>query len=98
MGDLLRDRLRESAWRVVNDTPLPTVCFVDANDNENNSLQRLKAISDAVVDSGKAWISTTLMGGDTPVIRACVTNYATTDEDIGALVADLDAARTDVKS
>jgi hypothetical protein len=28
-----------------------------------------------------------------PVIRACVTNYATSADDIGALVADLEGAR-----
>jgi hypothetical protein len=37
-----------------------------------------------------------MMGGEMPVIRACVTNYATTAEDIGALVSDLDAARAGV--
>ena len=93
MGELLRDRLRESEWRVVNRTPLPTVCFVDARDAGDNSMHRLTEIVDAVVASGKAWISTTMAGGERPVIRACVTNYATSAEDIGALVADLDAAR-----
>ena len=29
MGDLLREKLRSSDWEIVNDTPLPLVCFVD---------------------------------------------------------------------
>ncbi len=29
MGDRLRERLREEGWAIVNDTPLPVVCFVD---------------------------------------------------------------------
>ena len=29
MGDLLRVRLTEEGWQVVNDTPLPLVNFVD---------------------------------------------------------------------
>jgi glutamate/tyrosine decarboxylase-like PLP-dependent enzyme len=93
MGDLLRERLREAGWRVVNRTPLPTVCFVDAGDPARNTLERLTAITDAVVGSGKAWVSTTTVGGELPVIRACVTNYATTVDDVNALVADLGVAR-----
>src|SRR5439155_24480384 len=27
MGDLLRSRLAEAGWRIVNDTPFPLVCF-----------------------------------------------------------------------
>jgi glutamate/tyrosine decarboxylase-like PLP-dependent enzyme len=96
VGERLRERLRQSGWRVVNRTPLPTVCFVDAQDPGGNTRQRLTAISDAVVGSGKAWISTTMMGGEVPVMRACITNYATTEDDIAALVADLDAARAGV--
>jgi len=98
MGDLLRYRLSQTGWRVVNRSPLPTVCFVDAQDPDGNTQERLSAISDAVVNTGKAWISTTMVGGQVPVIRACVTNYATTDDDIGALVADLEAARTGVST
>jgi glutamate/tyrosine decarboxylase-like PLP-dependent enzyme len=96
MGELLRERLDAGEWRVVNRTPLPTVCFVDARDPGNNDMDRLGAISEAVVNSGKAWISTTRIGGEVPVIRACVTNYATTADDIGALVNDLNAARAGV--
>jgi len=95
MGELLRKKLEAAEWRVVNRTPLPTVCFVDgrASVSGANALERLRAISDAIVAEGKAWISTTLMGGTTPVIRACITNYETGPDDIAALVRDLDGAR-----
>ncbi|MGD8413159.1 MAG: aminotransferase class V-fold PLP-dependent enzyme [Candidatus Latescibacterota bacterium] len=96
MGDLLRERLAAREWRVVNRTPLPTVCFVDAKTPENNDMDRLSALSDVVVNSGRAWISTTRIGGDVPVIRACVTNYATSADDVEALMSDLDAARSEV--
>jgi glutamate/tyrosine decarboxylase-like PLP-dependent enzyme len=96
MGDLLRDKLREADWRVVNQTPLPTVCFVDTQDPNGNTLERLTAISDSVVKAGKAWISTTMLGGSKPVIRACITNFATREDDIVALVNDLNEARRDV--
>jgi glutamate/tyrosine decarboxylase-like PLP-dependent enzyme len=93
MGDLMRDELEESGWRTVNKTPLPTVCFVDAKNPDGNSLERLAAIANEVVESGKAWISTTTMGGEVAVIRACITNYETRADDIESLVRDLDAAR-----
>jgi glutamate/tyrosine decarboxylase-like PLP-dependent enzyme len=96
MGDYLRDALAAAGWNVVNDTPLPTVCFVDGKSADGNTLERLTAISDGVVGAGKAWISTTTMGGKVPVIRACITNFATRPDDIDALVRDLETSRTEV--
>ena len=32
LGERLRARLRDDGWRIVNDTPLPLVCFVPASD------------------------------------------------------------------
>ena len=96
MGDLLREKLNANDWQVVNRTPLPTVCFVDERNPVGNSLERLNSIVEAVVRSGKAWISTTMVGGELPVIRACVTNYNTQPEDIDALVRDLGVARSGV--
>jgi glutamate/tyrosine decarboxylase-like PLP-dependent enzyme len=96
MGDLLRDKLTADGWQVVNRTPLPTVCFVDDQNPLGNSLERLNAVVEAVVRPGKAWISTTMVGGELPVIRACITNYNTRPEDIEALVRDLGEARSGV--
>jgi glutamate/tyrosine decarboxylase-like PLP-dependent enzyme len=96
MGDLLRDRLGATGWRVVNRTPLPTVCFVDANVLQGGSMEWLTAIVDRITKPGKAWISTTTMGGVKPVIRACITNFATQASDIDALVAHLNESRRDV--
>jgi hypothetical protein len=47
-----------------------------------------------VVDSGEAWISNARIGGDRPVIRAGITNYRTGPENIEALVALLNQARS----
>jgi glutamate/tyrosine decarboxylase-like PLP-dependent enzyme len=96
MGDLLREELEANEWRVVNRTPLPTVCFIDGRDSDGNTLERLTAISDALAKPGKSWISTTTMGGKLPVIRACITNYATGPDDIDALVRDLNSARNEL--
>jgi glutamate/tyrosine decarboxylase-like PLP-dependent enzyme len=89
MGDLLKERLGASGWRIVNDTPLPLVCFVDPA----GEAERQKAIAAAVVASGEAWISTTVLGEGVTALRACITNYRTQPEDIEALGQSLQRAR-----
>ena len=84
MGQLLRRRLGESGWEIVNDTPLPVICFVDPGGSE----ERQKQIALAVVASGEAWISTTIVGGRRTVLRACITNYRTGPQDIEALLSN----------
>ncbi len=96
MGNLLRAQLPIHGWRVVNDTPLPTVCFVNEQDPAHTDFAALSAIADMIVDSGRAWISATRMGGRLPVLRATITNYATKASDIHRLVDDLDWARATV--
>jgi len=94
MGDLLRETLESEGWRVVNRTPLPTVCFVDGRSTRGAEADYLRAICAAVVSSGRAWLSTTVLGGSTPALRACVTNYRTGPDDVRALVDALNEART----
>jgi glutamate/tyrosine decarboxylase-like PLP-dependent enzyme len=98
MGDRLRVRLREEGWTIVNDTPLPVVCFVDsqAGDREGRSAQLLERIAADVVASGEAWLSTVSLGEAGPALRACVTNHRTGPEDVDALVAALGRARQGV--
>jgi glutamate/tyrosine decarboxylase-like PLP-dependent enzyme len=93
MGNRLRVELAESGWEVVNSTPLPTICFVDARHVDGRSAPYLEAIARHVVSSGQAWISTTQLGGTLPALRACVTNYRTGPEDVTALVRALEDAR-----
>jgi glutamate/tyrosine decarboxylase-like PLP-dependent enzyme len=93
MGDRLRARLEADAWRIVNRTPLPVVCFDDPASSDSVMKTRLEAIVRAVVGSGAAWISTVTLGGTTPAIRACITNPETTDANVDALVGALGKAR-----
>jgi len=89
MGQRLRTKLLEAGWQVLNDTPLPVVCFTNGGGAE-----QLRSIAKKVVSSGEAWISTTLLAKTTPALRACITNYRTRESDVDALVAALDAARS----
>jgi len=95
MGNVLRTQLTRNDWRIVNDTPLPTVCWNDARDAADNSLERLTSIARRINDSGRAWISTTRIGGVVPVLRATITNYRTQPADLDALLSDLESVRTD---
>lgn len=92
MGDRLREALRAAGWVVVNDTPLPVVCFVDGGP-EGRSSAYLDAIAADVVASGNAWISTVGLGEGGYALRACVTNHRTGPEDVDALVALAGSAR-----
>jgi glutamate/tyrosine decarboxylase-like PLP-dependent enzyme len=93
MGDRLRGRLRDEGWTIVNDTPLPVVCFVPADREGGRSAPLLERIAADVVASGEAWLSTVSLGEAGPALRACITNYRTGPEDVDALVAALRRAR-----
>jgi glutamate/tyrosine decarboxylase-like PLP-dependent enzyme len=93
MGERLRERLHAAGWAAVNDTPLPVVCFVDERHPRGRTAPYLQALSAAVLASGRAWISTVVLAGRTPALRACVTNYRTGEDDLAALVEALEAAR-----
>lgn len=92
MGDRLRERLQEEGWEVVNETPLPVVCFVGSG-AAGRSAAFLEAVAADVVGSGEAWISTAVLGEVGPALRACITNYRTGPEDLEGLVAALGRAR-----
>jgi aromatic-L-amino-acid decarboxylase len=86
-GDLLKDELRAAHWRVVNETPLPIACFVDEGGADP------QMIVNRVLASGQAWCSTTMLGDHDKVLRACITNHATQEADVRALVMALNNAR-----
>lgn len=82
MGDRLRRGLAEHGWEVVNETPLPLVCFV----RPGATAAQLKAVAAGAVASGAVWISCVHLEGGT-ALRACITNYRTGPDDVDALVA-----------
>jgi aromatic-L-amino-acid/L-tryptophan decarboxylase len=90
MGERLRERLPAAGWFVVNDTPLPVVCFVDGQARPPGFSE---AVAREVVASGEAWISTVTLGEAGAALRACVTNVLTGPDDVDALVAAVGRAR-----
>jgi glutamate/tyrosine decarboxylase-like PLP-dependent enzyme len=81
MGNVLRDALRASGWSIVNSTPLPLVCFT------REGLVPSKLLA-ALQQRQIAWMSEARLG-DTPVVRACITSYKTTEADIHWVVTEM---------
>lgn len=96
MGGLLREELEVNKWEVINKTKLPVICFIDRQND--SSAEYLQKILNYVLASGKVWISTTRLGSGRDVLRACITNYRTNDEDVKTLVRVLNEARLQINS
>ena len=83
MGDLLKKLLVNSGWKMYNDTPLPIACFALEVFEKNPALAL--TICEKIIKSGKAWISVYKIG-EINTLRACITNYATTEKEVQLLV------------
>ncbi len=81
MGQRLRESLRASGWNIVNDTPLPLVCFTRDGLDIPSFLTTLK-------EEQIAWMSEAQVYGG-PVIRACVTSFKTTEADVDWVVGEM---------
>ena len=90
MGNLLRELLQENGWLIMNNTPLPLVCFTDKEYKSDPSFT--KRVCDEVIRSGEAWISLYPVNG-VSTLRACITNYNTSPDDIHALVKTVNKVR-----
>ena len=90
LADRLRTGLLARRWLLVNDTPLPVVCFVD---EVRRGGRFLDAVARAVLASRGGWLSVPRFSSGARALRACVNNHRTTAEDIDALLDALDRAR-----
>jgi aromatic-L-amino-acid/L-tryptophan decarboxylase len=93
LGDRLRARLQHDGWRVLNETPLPIVCFVPDGD-EDGDPDQLARIARRLEASGAAWISVAQLGGRR-ALRACITSHRSTEADVDALCDLVASARAD---
>jgi len=82
MGEVLRARLARSGWRIVNNTPLPLVCFTC------NGLVASEFVA-ALHERQIAWMSEVRLRRDPPVVRACITSFRTTESDIDWVVREM---------
>ena len=88
VGDYLRAALRRASWTIVNDTPLPVVCFVKPGLDPPS----LSAVLDLVLRGGAVWLSEVQLPVLGRALRACITSYETTEDDVDRLVGELERA------
>ena len=87
LAALLQQRLAARGWSIVNRSGMAVLCVEPPPGSDD-----VQAIVGRVLASGRAWISVAAFEGR-KVIRACITNGETTEADVDALVAALEAAR-----
>lgn len=81
MGDVLRECLQRTGWRIVNQTPLPVVWFT------RDGLDAPQLVT-ALQERQIAWMSAVELGG-TSALRACITSFRTTERDIECVVREM---------
>lgn len=81
----VRDLLVARGWRVANDSALAVLAVVPPS-----ALGPIGPLVRRIVASGRAWVAATSFEGR-EVVRICATNGETTENDVEALVAALDA-------
>ena len=81
MGQILRESLKYSGWRIVNKTPLPLVCFTRDGLDTTQFLATLR-------ERQIVWMSEAKLSG-VPVLRACITSFKTTEADIRWVVNEM---------
>lgn len=91
MGNALKEKLKNNDWNMMNETPLPIVCF----SKDTYSDDDVRNICAHVVQSKKAWISTYPINGKLS-LRACITNYATSENELDQLVMLLQNAEKEL--
>lgn len=74
MGHRMRECLIGSGWRMVNTTPLPVLCFTRDGLDVPRCLASMR-------EQQIAWVSEARIGGE-PVIRACISSFRTTEQDV----------------
>jgi glutamate/tyrosine decarboxylase-like PLP-dependent enzyme len=98
MGERLRQGLRSTGWKVVNQTALPVLCFVERDHPAGRTVEYLEEIVRRVVVSGEAWLSLARIGNDQQsVIRACITNFRTGPAEVDALIGLLMRVRSELQ-
>jgi aromatic-L-amino-acid decarboxylase len=87
LGDTLRRKLQAAGWVVVNDTALPVVCIT--NDDVRAGRCSTAEIVKIVQARGRVWISDVFLGRRERALRACITSFRTTEDDLDTLVDEL---------
>jgi glutamate/tyrosine decarboxylase-like PLP-dependent enzyme len=83
----LRDGLVARGWTVVNESPVAVVCAKPPAGSRSP-----RALVERVLKSGRVWCSVASFEGR-ELVRACISNGTSTEEDVDRLLDELEAAR-----
>lgn len=93
LGHLFRTCIQQQGWVILNDTPLPVVCFTDA---EHIGIRGYaEKLCKYMISTGRAWLSVYPID-DCDVLRVCFNNYITEAAHVHDLVTLLGEARSHV--
>jgi len=94
LGEALRERLSAYGFQIVNRTPLPVVCFVDAANPSGKMARYLTHLAVVARKRAGAFVSLVRFADGSPALRATITSDRTGSEDVVALVTALVEARS----
>ncbi len=81
LGQVFRELLIASDWLILNETPLPLVCFTRRGLDISRFLSLLR-------ERQIAWMTEARVG-DSAVVRACITSFRTTESDLHRVVNEM---------
>ncbi|MBZ0120300.1 MAG: hypothetical protein K8H88_25135 [Sandaracinaceae bacterium] len=87
LGGALRERLIASQYVIVNETPLPLVCFT--HPRIESGAVKLNEVARAVDRRGKTWIAPVRLATGRRALRACITSFRTEERDLDVLMQEL---------
>ncbi len=82
LGEVLRRSLERTGWRIVNQTPFPLVCFTRDGLDTSQFLAKL-------YKRQIAWMSEVRLDSGPPILRACITSFRTTEQDVEWVVGEM---------
>jgi glutamate/tyrosine decarboxylase-like PLP-dependent enzyme len=88
VAQTLRDELLPAGFSIVNQSPLPLVCFTHPKiESGAHNADRVVA---ELVSQGRVWLSAVNLSRDRPrALRACITNHRSREADIKLLVSEV---------
>jgi len=83
IGQQLKVKLTAAGWKIFNHTTLPVICFGKETyaQDPNEAMEE----SQQILQDGKVWVSVYKIGS-VNTLRACITNYATTEDNLNTLM------------
>ena len=94
LGTLFKKLLRERGWGVLNETPLPVVCFLPTDQDWDKAA--VENFVNKVNQTGKTWITSTEIGNQKKaVVRVGFPNLASEEKHVRELVDLLERERSE---